>query len=42
MPEMALNELADAAHLHITKFAIGTITSDAKITVCGSSVNCIV
>jgi hypothetical protein len=41
MPEMALNELADAAHLHITKFGIETITFDAKLTVRGSSVNCI-
>src|SRR4029077_19383799 len=41
MPEMALNELADAAHLYITNFPIGSITSDAKLTVRGSSVNCI-
>ncbi len=41
MPEIALNELADAAHLHITNFATGTITFDAKLTVRGSSVNCI-
>jgi hypothetical protein len=26
MPEMALNELADAAHLYITNFAMGSIT----------------
>jgi hypothetical protein len=41
MPEIALNELADATHLHITNFATGTITFDAKLTVRGSSVNCI-
>jgi len=41
MPEIALNELADAAHLQITNFAKGTITFDAKLTVRGSSVNCI-
>ena len=41
MPEMALNELADAAHLYITNFAMGSITCDAKLTVRGSSVNCI-
>ena len=41
MPKMALNELSDAAHLYITSFAMGTITLDAKLTVRGSSVNCI-
>jgi hypothetical protein len=41
MPEMALNELADAAHLQISNFAMGTITFDAKLIVRGSSVNCI-
>src|SRR5580765_472254 len=41
MPEMAFNELADAAHLYITNFAMGSITCDAKLTVRGSSVNSI-
>src|SRR5215468_11418728 len=41
MPEMAFNELADAAHFHITNFAMGSITFDAKLTVRGSSVNSI-
>src|SRR5262245_21812553 len=41
MPEIALNELADAAHLYITNSAMASITFDAKLTVAGSSVNCI-
>jgi hypothetical protein len=41
MPEIALNEFADAAHLYITNFAMGSIALDAKLTVTGSSVNCI-
>src|SRR5215471_4631321 len=41
MSKMALNELADATHLQITNFGTGTITFDAKLTLRGSSVNCI-
>src|SRR4051812_6752458 len=41
MPEMTLNELADATHVHISNFPMGTITFDAKLVVRRSSVNCI-
>jgi len=41
MPQISFNELANAAHLHITNFATGTVTFDAKLTARWSSVNCI-
>src|SRR5262249_8103153 len=41
MPVIALNELADAAHLYITNSAMRAVAFDAKITTRRSSVNCI-
>jgi hypothetical protein len=39
MPEVAINELANVAHFHFTKFCNGTTCFDAKLLLLQSSVN---